>query len=263
MSVRYVRLYAACVRFSFQRALEFRLDFFFRVFMDALWYVVNLAFFEVLHRHTPLLGGWDLAQLRVFAAALFVADALHMTLFSNNAWWFPTFVNRGDLDYHLLRPVSSLFFLSVRDFAVNSFLNLLMAVGLLTWALLTCTHALEAARVLLFLGALLLGVFVHYCVLFLFLVPVFWMPGSSGLRDFFYVTDRFTARPDGLFTGWMRRLLVSLLPLALVASFPTRILFEDDPWSLLAHMLIVAVLAFLALVALWRRGLRAYSSASS
>lgn len=251
---RYLRLFAACVSFSFQRSLEFRLDFFFRVFMDALWYVVNLSFFEILHRHTPLLGGWDAGQVRVFAAALFVADATHMTLFSNNAWWLPTFVNRGDLDYHLLRPVSSLFFLSLRDFAVNSFLNLLMALGILIWALGALPGPLDTGRVSLFLGALAVGVFIHYCVLFSFLVPVFWLIGSSGLRDFFYVTDRFTARPDGLFTGWVRRLLVSLLPLSLIASFPTRVLFEADPWPRVLHMVLVAAGAFGVLLTLWRRG---------
>ena len=62
----------------------------------------------------------------VFVGSVFVADALIMTVFSNNLWWLPIYVNRGDVDYYLVRPVSSLFMLSLRDFAANSFLNLLM-----------------------------------------------------------------------------------------------------------------------------------------
>ena len=260
---RYLAIYGACVRFSFQRAMEFRLDFFFRVFMDGLWYVVNLAFFAVLYRHTALLGGWDQAQIWVFAGGVFVADAIHMTLFSNNAWWFPTFVNRGDLDYHLLRPVSTLFFVSMRDFAANSFLNLVIAVAILTWALASYPGDLGAGRVALYVAMLLVGAFIHWTVMMLFLVPVFWMQGSSGLREFFWVTDRFMTRPDGLFSGWVRRVLLSFLPLALVVSFPTRVLFEADPWPRVLHLLAVATAAFLALLWLWRRGLKAYSSASS
>jgi ABC-2 type transport system permease protein len=260
---RYLALYAACVRFSFQRALEFRLDFFFRVFMDGLWYAMNLAFFEILYRHTPLLGGWDQGQVRVFAAGVFVADAIHMTLFSNNAWAFPMAVNRGDLDYHLLRPVSSLFFLSLREFAVNSFLNLLMALGILVWAFAAYPGDVALWRLPLYGGALLLGAFLHYCVMFLFLVPVFWLQGSAGLREFFWVTDRFMTRPDGLFTGWVKRMLVSVLPLSLVVSFPTRALFEADPWPRLLHMVLVTAAMFALLLFAWRRGLRSYSSASS
>lgn len=260
---RYLAIYGACVRFSFKRALEFRLDFLFRVLMDGLWYAMNLAFFGLLYRHTPLLGGWDEAQVRVFAGALFVADAVHMTVFSNNLWWFPTYVNRGDLDYHLLRPVSSLFFLSLRDFAVNSFLNLLMALGVLVWALCAYPKPLGTEALAAFTVAMLLGVVIHYVTLMLFLLPVFWMQGGTGMRDLFYVVDRFAGRPDGLWTGWLRRLLTTLVPMALVASFPTRVLFEEQRGALLLHMLAVAVVGFVVLLAAWRRGLKAYGSASS
>ena len=41
---RYLRLYAYFLRFSFSRALEFRVDFFFRVIMDTAFYAVNLGF---------------------------------------------------------------------------------------------------------------------------------------------------------------------------------------------------------------------------
>lgn len=260
---RYLAIYVACVRFSLKRALEFRLDFFFRVFMDGLWYAMNLAFFGLIYRHTPLLGGWDEPQIRLFAAGLFVMDAVHMTLFSNNMWWLPTFVNRGDLDYHLLRPVSSLFFLSLRDFAVNSFLNLLMALGILVWALTTYPHPLPAENLLAYGLALGMGIFLHYALLMVFIVPVFWLHGSSGLRDFYFVMDRFAGRPDGLWKGWLRRLLTTILPLALVVSIPTRALVEAEPWGYVLHLALVSAGFFALLVLLWRAGLRAYSSASS
>ena len=34
--IRYLRLYGYFLRFSFSRAMEFRFDFFFRIFMDSL-----------------------------------------------------------------------------------------------------------------------------------------------------------------------------------------------------------------------------------
>jgi ABC-2 type transport system permease protein len=260
---RYLAIYAACVRFSFKRALEFRLDFFFRVFMDGLWYVMNLAFFGLLYQHTALLGGWDAADVRLFAASLFVMDAVHMTFISNNMWWFPTYVNRGDLDYHLLRPVSSLFFLSLRDFAVNSFLNLLMALGILAWALATYPRPLEAQNLLAYGLAMPLGTFIHYALLMLLLIPVFWLHGGTGLRDFYYVIDRFAGRPDGLWKGWMRRVLTTLLPMALVVSFPTRALVEPEPWPYVRDLVLASSAFLAALLFAWTRGLRAYSSASS
>src|SRR6185503_921918 len=118
--IRYLRLYGYFLRFSFSRALEFRFDFFFRIGMDTLWYAHHLAFFWILYRHTTLLGGWTLDQMYIFAGGVFLMDGIQMTMTANNTWMLPILVNKGDVDYYLMRPVSSLFFLSLRDFAANS-----------------------------------------------------------------------------------------------------------------------------------------------
>ncbi len=261
--MRYLRLYAAFVRFSFSRALEFRLDFFFRVWMDALWYAVNLGFFLVLYRHTSVLGGWSRDQVLVFVGGLFLSDALQMTVFSNNMWWFPTFVNQGTLDHYLVRPVSSLFFLSLRDFAANSFLNLLMAIGILTAVLLRYPGTLTLGSVVGYVLLLVVGVAIHYALQMLFLIPVFWMHSARGLAETFYLFERCSSRPDQVFRGWVRRLLLSVLPFSLIVAFPAQALFRGFPASILLHMALVAAAVFAVLLWAWRRGLRAYSSASS
>ena len=261
--MRYLRLYLYFLRFSFSKAMEFRVDFFFRIGMDTLWYAINLAFFWALYRHTPLLGGWNFDQALVFAAALFVGDALHMTVVSNNSWWFPILVNKGDLDYHLVRPVSSLFFVSLREFAANSFMNLCLACGVLAWSLARYPAPLGTGTILLFLALLLVGATLHYVINFAFLIPVFWLHNAAGLRDSFFGLGRFSTRPDGIFQGWVRRILTSVLPFALIVSFPTRALFDPDVTGIALHVVTVTILGFAVLLGLWRLGLRAYGSASS
>ena len=260
---RYVRLYGHFLRFSFSRAMEFRVDFFFRVLMDALWYAVHLAFFAVLFRETQALGGWDWPKVLVFAASMFLMDALQMTFFSNNFWWFPVLVNRGDLDYYLVRPVSPLFFVSLRDFAANSFLNLLLALGIFVWALARYPEPLGAGRVALFVLLLLLGVFLFYLMSMMFLIPVFWLQSRSGIREVFWSLERLGLRPHGIYRGWMRRLLVSLLPFALLCSYPLEVLFGEEPVRVVLHTAAVIAGATLLTAWMWWRGLRSYSSASS
>lgn len=260
---RYLRLYLCFLRFSFSRAMEFRVDFFFRVFMDTIWYAVQLAFFTVLYRHTQLLGGLTYDQVLVFAGSLFVIDAIHMTVFSNNMYWFPFFVNRGDVDFYLVRPVSSLFFLSVREFAANSFLNLLMAVGLLAWALLRYPGPLGAGSVAAYLALLLLGAFLYYILHMIFLLPVFWLHVPHGLQEVFYSVANASQRPHRIYTGLVRRLLVTVLPFAIVISFPVEALFSGPSAGLVLHTAAVVGGMFAFLLWLWRRALRAYVSASS
>ncbi len=267
--LRYLILYGHFIRFSIGRAFEFRLDFFFRVIMDLAYYGVNLAFYKVIFLQTPLLGGWNQDQTFVFMAGFLVVDAIAMTVFSNNLWGLPVLVNRGDLDYYLVRPVSSLFFLTLRDFAANSFLNLLLALGILGWALArlpSLPHGSflgSAGPILGFLVLLGLGAVLHSMLHLLVVLPVFWMQSGSGLHAIFYNLARFMERPDRIYTGWVRRILVTAVPFCLMASYPARLFFEGFQGRLVLHFSAVLVTFFLIILMVWPAGLRAYSSASS
>lgn len=261
--LRYLRLHACFLRFSFSRAMEFRFDFFFRVLMDVVFYAVNLAFFQILFLHTPGLGGWTLDQVLIFTAAFLFTDALYMTFFANNFWMLPIHINTGNLDYYLTRPVSSLYFLTFREFAANSFLNLLIAGGILVWALVRYPEPLGAINIVLFLGAVLAGNALHAMMSLIFIIPVFWMQGGMGLREIYFNLSIYMERPHQIYATWLRRILVSVLPLALIASWPTHILFEGFTWSRFLHFGGVVAGGFLFLLWFWRKGLRAYVSASS
>ncbi len=261
--IRYLRLYACFLRFSFSRAMEFRVDFFFRVVMDLAFYAVNLTFFSVLYLHTGSIAGWGLDESLVFISGFFFVDALHMTVFANNMWMLPILINRGDLDYYLVRPVSSLFFLSFREFAANSFLNLIMACGILWWALARYPGDLPATGIAVYISLLVLGCALHWCIYVIFMIPVFWIHSEYGLRQLLFGMIKFSERPDQIFSGWLHRVLVTFLPFCLIASFPTRILFEGVTLQRVGHNVGVVAAAFTLMLWLWRRGLKAYSSASS
>jgi ABC-2 type transport system permease protein len=260
---RYLTLYGYFLRFSFSRAMEFRVDFLFRVVMDIVYYAVNLAFFGIIYRHTALLGGWNLDQVLVFVCCFLLADAIHMTVTANNLWWLPIFINRGDLDYYLVRPVSSLFFLSLREFAASSFLNVLIAAGLLVWALTRYPDPWTVGRLALLVGLLLVGVLVGFLVHLLFVIPVFWLHSDRGLHELYYSCSKMSERPHQVYHGWLRRALLSVLPLALISSVPAHAFFDGPSADLLLHVLLVTGGLFAVTLAAWSRGLRAYTSASS
>ncbi|MCM2324812.1 MAG: ABC-2 family transporter protein [Oligoflexia bacterium] len=260
---RYLRLYGYFVRFSLSRAMEFRFDFFFRIVMDLVYYGVNLAFFKILFLQTPVLAQWNESQAMVFVGCYLLVDALNMTLFSNNMWLFPILVNRGDLDYYLVRPVSTFFFVTLRDFAVNSAINLLFAVGIFGWALARYPEPISLARLLLLLALLPLGSVLYFLVQMAFLIPVFWNHSARGWGGVFWSMTKIMERPDRIFRGWARWAFTVFLPFAAMASLPARLFLEDFEPAVLLHFLAV-VAGFAVLVAvLWKVALRSYSSASS
>jgi ABC-2 type transport system permease protein len=260
---RYIRLFAYFIAFSFSKAFEFRFDFWMRILMDVLYYAVAISFFEIIFLHTPTLGGWTEPEMMIFVAAYCIVDAVNMTLFSNNMWQMAALVNRGDLDYYLLRPISSLFFISLRDFAANSFVNLLITFGIFAWAVGRYPHPVSSAHVILFFVMILNGNLIFYCLNMLANIPVFYTHSSQGFGNLIWSLMKFGERPDRIYSGLVRRVLTTAIPFSVVASFPTRLLLEDFDWKILIHSFAVSAVFFTIVVYLWNRALRNYSSASS
>ena len=263
MISRYIKLYLYFLRFSFSRAMEFRVDFFFRIIMDIGYYGINIGFYGLIFFHTDILGGWNMDQMLIFISGFLVIDAISMTVFANNVWALTEYINKGDLDYYLVRPVSSLFILSLRDFAANSFVNLLMALGFMAWTIIRYPQTFPLLSILTFVCLIFSGALLRYFVRMLSVIPVFWFHSSRGFEIVFFSLNRFIERPDRIFTGWMRLILTTVLPFGIMASFPARILFENNNPVLLFHFFIILCIFFLFILWFWKQGLKAYSSASS
>ena len=261
--IRYFRLSLEFLRFAFSRAMEFRIDFFFRVVMDLFFYLMHILFFKIIFLKFGTVGGWAEWQVMIFMTSFLLVDALQMTFISNGLWMFPFLVNKGDLDYYLLRPISTLFFVSFKDFAANSFLNLLFALGILAWAISKSPLEYGVIDCLLYLVLMFLGMVIYYSMRLMSSLVVFWTQSGRGLEMLFWQVCRFMERPDIIYTGITRIVFVTVFPVCLVASIPARSLFGDFDYKYLALIAVVAAAQFGLTLFVWRRGLGNYSSASS
>jgi ABC-2 type transport system permease protein len=231
--------------------------------MDIIYYLVNIMFFKVLYIHTPILAGWSQEQMMVFVAGYLLVDALSMTIFSSNMWWLPFLINKGEVDFYLIRPISPLFFLSLREFSANSFLNLIMALGIFIFALSGYSKIFSILEVFLFLLLLLNGVLIYYCCQMLMIIPVFWTQSSRGFQDLFYSMGISMERPDRIFKGCARIIFTFILPFSLIASFPARLFLEKFHWPTFIHLVLVSGSLWGVMLFFWNKGLKNYSSASS
>jgi ABC-2 type transport system permease protein len=261
--VRYLKLYLHFLRFSFSRAMQFRLDFTFRIFMDIIFAVISISFYKIIYLNSSDLGGWNENQAIVFVASYLVIDALHMSVFSSNMWWLPFYINRGDLDIYLTRPVSTLFFVSLRDFSANSVVNLFIALGIFIWSLIQLPIDFSLWSLTTYLILLINGFLLYYVIPMIFIIPVFWTQSGRGFNDFFFSMGISIERPDLIYKGILRWVLTVILPFSLIVSFPARIFFGPHSPHLFLHLAGVTTFMWMLMLFLWNKGLRHYSSASS
>jgi ABC-2 type transport system permease protein len=141
--------------------------------------------------------------------------------------------------------------------------NLLMTSGILTVALLNYSGSVTVLGVIFYLLMLLLGAVLLYSIRMIGIIPVFWTFSSRGTEMLVWQMSRFMERPDRMFRGWVGRILVSILPFSLIASFPARLFLDGFDLFIFFHMISVTVFFFLLMYYLWNLALKNYSSASS
>lgn len=261
--MRYLRLYVHFMKFSVMQAMQFRFDFFYRIIMDAAFYLTSILFFKIIFTQTNGLVGWTEPQVMIFVSGFLLMDAIQMTIFNNGMWMIPVLVNKGELDYYLLRPISSLFFLTTREFAMNSLINMAMAISIMIWAFMRYPDPLSAIKIMSYIFLILTGCYLYFSIRVLTVLPVFWTHNGRGLEVIFWTVEKFAERPHMIYKGWIQKILLTIIPFALVCSVPAKVLFDSNSWGLMAYCLAVTIIFHFVVRMAWARGLREYSSASS
>ncbi len=259
---KYVELYWAFFRASFIADMEFRANFLTRILTDIFWYVAQVGSFEVFYQFTPKIGDWGRAETRVFLGILFVVDAIYMVMFNENLDQLPEKVRRGQLDLLLAKPVNSQFMLSLQKANTAILGNFILGASWLVWALLQRPD-FSWWRTLWLLVLIPCGVCIFYCVRFLFATTSVMFTKAENIQYLWYQIYRLGMRPDSIYVPWMRVLILSIVPVGIIASVPARFLLEAPNYPMLLWAIFLAGFALFLSSRFWLYALGKYSSASS
>lgn len=257
------RTFLALARFSLSKSMEFRTDFYFRFIMDCFFYALAIAFFEVIFLHTDSLAGWNRQQVLLFVSGGLLIDAVYMTAIAKNIWELPRLINKGELDYQIIRPVSTLFFVMTRHFEFASALNILVALGIMFYAIDLSPIAPTFMQLFGFFIMLLNGLILFVCLRLFTVLPVFWTHSELGFHMLFMSLEQVAERPEVIFRGTTHLLFTTILPFLVITSYPARIFFGSISLLEICYAMLLTTLFFLLVLYVWKKGLKAYSSASS
>ncbi len=250
--------------------MEYRINF----LLSALTAVGNLVggvyALWLLFRKNPVIGGWEWDQ------ALMVVGTFTMLEGVTSAWLSPNLsrivdhVRKGTLDFILLKPVDSQFWLSLRNFSPWGIPNILLGVCIMVysgWRL-----NLGFGSVAMGLAPLGLGLVILYSLWFILGSTSIWFVKIYNITE--VLRNLLTAGrfPIQVYSAGYRFFFTFVVPVAFLTTFPAEVMLgrtgqdASTPWGLHAGLPVAALLAGTLLVAsrlFWRLALRFYTSASS
>lgn len=259
---KYISLFTSLLKTSFIADLEYRVNFSLRIFTDIIWYIMQLISFEVLFNYTPTIGDWNRAQMRTFLAVLFFVDSFFMVFFQENLDRFSDKVRKGELDLILAKPVEAQFLISFQKMAVASFGNMIISFIFLMWTISQLENV-TVIGLLLFLASLPTSIAIVYASRFFFCCLNLIFVRSESVQFLWFNFYRLGMRPDAIYFPWLRYLLLTIVPMSMIASVPSRFIFETPQWVLFIWTLLIGPLFLYLSNRFWKFCLKFYSSASS
>ena len=111
---RYLRLYLAFARNCIIREMEYRVSFLLRAAGSVADGILPVIFLTFVFRHVKAVAGWTVDQMLLLMGTYTLIEGTLSTLFGSNMREISRYVNRGELDLVLTKPVSSQFYVSTR-----------------------------------------------------------------------------------------------------------------------------------------------------
>ena len=261
---RYLTIYAALWKTSVTREMSFKGNFVLWIVVELLWFGLQLAFVGVLFSQTNTVGTWTVWQVVLLTGTSNFIQEIYQAFFLVNCTNLSELVRTGKMDFLLLLPVNTRFIVSTRQVDLPSFANAAFAACVMTFA----AHKLglhPTAGQLLGFGALcVVGLLVHYSLMFMLASVSFWTVRAQGIVWGYYNLFNIARMPDEAFHGAFKAVFTFALPVLLVSNVPVRVLADKltSPTMWLVLIGLGVVWAFIS-EWFWRLSLRRYTSAST
>src|SRR4051812_35556495 len=261
---RYGSIYIELWKNSVAREMGFKSNFILWIIVELLWFMLQLAFFNVIYSHTNNIAGWTRWQVVLLVGASHFIQQIFQAFFLTNCVNLSELVRTGKLDFMLLLPVNTRFLVSLRTVDLGGFVNAGSAVAVMAFALHKLHITPSFVQVLGFLSLVVCGILLHYSLMMILAASAFYTVRAQGIVWGYYQIFNLARMPDTAFRGLFRVMFTYVLPVTLVSNVPARTLAQTltSPHRAL-FLVAIGIGWFFISELIWRFSLRRYTSASS
>lgn len=260
---RYVNLYRAFLRFSFHQFVIYRAHFVNSTISTVGWGIFQIIWISLLTVRTKSAFGWSKNELMILAILYVIIIGLLHFFFTGNFERLSRLIDRGELDFVLLKPVDSQFM--VTNF-LQRYANLVRVVlGILfLFFYIHITHTtITTAGWIGFMVFVIFGIALLYSLWLIYSSLLIWFPRLTNITDFLFTINGMSRYPVEMIREANVFILFFILPFSIAVATPAQILVRGTLNGDVLTLTILSVVLFIFSRKFWYYALRHYTSASS
>ncbi|MEZ5831538.1 MAG: ABC-2 family transporter protein [Dongiaceae bacterium] len=259
---RHLKLILLFIRATVQVQLEYRSGVFGRTLASMLSTGTTVLLLWAMFRQVKSIGGWTFDQALVLIGVVTTID------YVVEIWLYPSlskitgYVQRGEFDVLLLKPVSSQFLVTFRYLQVMDVIGLLVGLAIIGTGMYR-TESFDALNLPLLAIFLVAALVIIYSLYLALSTLAFWFTRIEEVASLIWLHSTAGSFPVTAYPPWARFIFTFIVPVAFVTNVPAEAATGRLSWEWGLGSLAFATLVFCGATWLWSLAIRNYSSASS
>ena len=260
---RYLRTMRMFWSASIAAEMEYRANFVMAVFASLMTLGGTVLTLSVLYQHDYQMGQWTWPQALIVVAVYTILDGFQTSLLAPNRTRITELVREGTLDFVLLKPIDTQFWLSVRMLSLWGLPNVGLGIAMLIYAGRKVSPPLTLLDYLAGLVPLALGIVVLYSIGYILSTLTIWFVKLFNITMAMQALLESGRYPICAYPVAYRVFFTFVLPVAFMTTVPAQTMVGKGGMEWVLGSAVTAAVLFLLSRWFWRFALRYYTSASS
>tara|TARA_B100000212_G_scaffold289617_1_gene230934 strand:- start:70 stop:903 length:834 start_codon:yes stop_codon:yes gene_type:complete len=248
---------------SFSIELEYKINLFIDLLTSLLGLIGSIFLLSIFFSSTDKIGGWDFNQALIIQGIYTILNGITNTWFNPNLREIVKYIREGTLDYVLLKPIDSQFWISFKRISPTGIVEILLGFFVLIYCFYLNNISFTIWSLFLLIITLICSISILYSLWFLISTTTIWFVktwnATEVLRSFLYM-GRF---PMDSFSFSLRIFFSTVIPITFITTIPSEVLLGLSPaWKIILEIF-VSITFLIFSRRFWIFALKFYTSASS
>lgn len=260
---KYLQIYITLIKMNFSRLVIYRGNLVSNIISSLAWGSFLVIQIMLVTSRTNSIYGWSRNELLLLAGSFNLIVGLFHIFFSRSFARFSVIIDKGDLDFFLLKPVDPQFLLSFHTLNIASILRVLFGIFFNVYLVMQMGLRVSWLDIVSYCIFIFTGVIILYSIWFTVTTLIIWFTRLSNLVELLYTLNGVARLPPDFINEVKNIFVLLLLPLTFVVATPTEFLVHRvSEWNVI-RTIFTAIFLFGFSRWFWKRSLKYYTSASS
>jgi len=260
---KYLKVYSKFLHTSLASELEYKTNILIDLITAILSLLGSIFLLSIFFQNNTSIGGWEFEQSLIIQGIYTILNGITNTWFNPNLTEIVKHIREGTLDFVLLKPIDSQFFISLKKITPSGILEIILGICLLFYCIKINQINFNLSFLTLCLITIICSICILYSLWFFISTTTIWFVktwnATEVLRSFLYI-GRF---PLNSFSFSLRIFFSVVIPIAFITTIPSEVFLGlSQFWKILLEVQVSIVFLFTSRK-FWLFALKYYSSASS